>query len=413
MHEVAITGLGIVSPLGHSVEEFGRRMFAGESATVGICGGLVARTFPVPVAGLVHRCRLGQPQALAGLDPGVTPLSWRLTGLATEQAIAGLTSDLEIDAVVYGSEPRTTFEQMKKALAAFDEDVYDWNAGVAESNLEIIRQVLVHHGNPRLPDHRLIAISNACVSSNQAIGVALQRIRLGKWKRAIVGGVNTSCEEAAFMNFHMLSALTVARGVAPSAASRPFSKDRSGFVMAEGAATLILESAEEARRRSAPILGWVRGYGSTADAYRLTDGRPDGGSSARAMQMAIESSGYSQTTISAISAHGTSTRLNDRLETIAIKRVFGEGAYQIPVVGLKSQIGHSIGASAAQAAVACVLMLRQQQLAPTINYTQPDPECDLDYVPNQSRPAKLERILSNSFGFGGQNTCVMFERSAA
>jgi len=412
MHQVVVTGFGIVSPIGKDVAEFSRRMFAGESGTVGTRGRIVAPNFPVPVAGLIPRETLGQPKSLANRDPEDTPFTWRIAGLATEEAIESLTPGLPVDAIVYGSEHRGSFDQARRTLKsnALDNDRVDWDAPKAESNLHACRLALSHHGHGWVEDWNLIAISNACVSANQAIGIGLQRIRSGRWKRALVGGVSGHCEETGFMNFHMLMALTVAE-VPPATASRPFSKSRSGFVMAEGAASLLLESREEAEARGAKIYGVVTGYGTTSDAYRLTDGRPECGPAIHAMRRALADAGRSADQVSGISAHGTSTPLNDRLETFAIKQVFGERVYRVPVVGLKSQVGHSISAAAAQEAVASLLMLREQRLAPTINYKDPDPECDLDYVPNQSRAAELDVILSNSFGFGGQNSSVLIERS--
>ena len=237
-----------------------------------------------------------------------------------------------------------------------------------------------------------------------------QRIRSGQWNRVLTGAVYGRWADSELMNFHMLSTLTIAPGPATQA-SRPFSKDRSGFVLGEGAATLILETRESAEARGAKILGVISGYSTTSDAYRVTDGRPDGKSAARAMQNAIADAGLHATEISAISAHGTSTPMNDRVETMAIKQALGEIAYKVPVISLKSQVGHSVIAAGALEAVACMLMLEEQKLAPTINYRELDPDCDLDYVPNHSRPAAVQKILSNNFGFGGQNASVIFERA--
>jgi 3-oxoacyl-[acyl-carrier-protein] synthase II len=207
----------------------------------------------------------------------------------------------------------------------------------------------------------------------------------------------------------MLGALTTA-DVPAAEASRPFSRDRAGFVRGEGAATLLLEEAWAARARGARVLGRLAGGASSSDAHRLTDGRPDGAAVRHAMEAALRDAGVTTAEVSAISAHGTSTRMNDRLETLAIRSVFGDRAGQVPVTSLKSQLGHSTVAAGAIEAVACLSMLQAQILAPTINYREPDPECDLDYVPNDSRPARLDVILSNSFGFGGQNSCVVFRR---
>jgi 3-oxoacyl-[acyl-carrier-protein] synthase II len=212
------------------------------------------------------------------------------------------------------------------------------------------------------------------------------------------------------MNFYLLHALT-SDEVAPQKASRPFSKTRSGFVKSEGSASLLLESEKAVKERGAKPLAQVCGYGMTSDAYRITDGREDGLCVAKAMELAIQSAGLTIDDIDYINAHGTSTPLNDRVETAAIKRVFGERAYKIPVSSLKSQIGHSTVAAGGSESIACVSMLQKQMLAPTINYDEPDPECDLDYVPNVSRKADVNYILSNNLGFGGQNASLVFGKA--
>jgi 3-oxoacyl-[acyl-carrier-protein] synthase II len=273
-----------------------------------------------------------------------------------------------------------------------------------------MREIAERSGHGPIDERNIVSLNNACVTSNQAIGVAFQRVRSGQMNRVLTGAVYGRWADSELMNFHMLGTLTTAPGPAAEA-SRPFSKDRSGFVLGEGAATLVLETREAAEARGAKILGVISGYSSTSDAYRVTDGRPDGKAAAKAMTNALADAGLAAKQISAISAHGTSTSMNDRVETMAIKQALGEAAYKVPAISLKSQVGHSVIAAGALESVACVLMLREQKLAPTINYREFDPDCDLDYVPNQSRPAVVERILSNNFGFGGQNASVIFERA--
>ena len=315
-----------------------------------------------------------------------------------------------IDAIVYAAAEGTNFEMIRESFRGFDADRFDWDGTRAETTHELLRDLVAAHGNGQVPDERVLSLNNACISSNQATGIALQRIRAGHWRRALVGGTDARCKPDNLMNFHLLGALTTA-DVPPGEASRPFSKDRAGFVHGEGAATLILESREAAEQRGADILGVVAGYASTSDAYRLTDGRTDVKGAVRAMSGSLEDARIPMERVDAISAHGTSTGMNDRLETKAIKTLFGEQAARIPVTSLKSQVGHSTVAAGALEAVACVLMLQDQRLAPTINYSEPDPECDLDYVPCHARDARLDVILSNNFGFGGQNGCVVFCRS--
>jgi 3-oxoacyl-[acyl-carrier-protein] synthase II len=410
LHEVVVTGCGIVSPLGIGVGEFRRRMFAGDSGGVDIRGTLVPSDFPVRVAALVPRERLGQFPAAAPCEDAA-PLTWRFAGIATEEALEGLPPGEEIDAIVYAVVAGTHFDLIRESFRHFEADGFDWNATRSETTLEHLRAQVSAHGNGDLPDERVISLNNGCVSSNQAIGIALQRIRNGDWRRALVGGTDARCVPDNLMNFYMLGALTMA-DVPAREASRPFSRNRSGFVRGEGAATLILESREAAEARGAEVLGVVAGYASTSDAYRLTDGRGDVKGAVRAMSRALADAGIPIEKVSAISAHGTSTPMNDSLESKAIHTLFGPCASRIPVTALKSQVGHSTVASGALEAVSCLVMLQEQRLAPTINYQEPDPECDLDYVPCHARTAELDVILSNNFGFGGQNGCVVFRRTA-
>jgi 3-oxoacyl-[acyl-carrier-protein] synthase II len=409
MHQVVVTGIGIVSPLGTSVEEFCRRMFAAESGLVDIRNGFVGANFPVPAAGRVPDERLVAPAALQKLGRTQIMKSQIFAAMATEEALQSLPEDISVDAIAYGTTDGISFDLIKSSFREFDSATFDWDATRAEATLELMRDMVALNGNGYIADHNLFTINNACVSSNQAIGLALQRIRTGRWRRAIVGGVDARCTDENIMNFHMLGALSVA-DVPAAEASRPFSKSRCGFVRGEGAGALILESLEEAQARGAKILGKISGYAASSDAFRLTDGRTDAKAAIHAMAGAIADARLDAQQIDAVSAHGTSTQMNDRLETMALKQVFGPQAYRIPVVALKSQIGHATVAARALQAVATLRMLADQRLAPTINYKDADPECDLDYVPNQSRPAQLNAILSNSFGFGGQNACVVFER---
>jgi 3-oxoacyl-[acyl-carrier-protein] synthase II len=209
--------------------------------------------------------------------------------------------------------------------------------------------------------------------------------------------------------FNLLTALST-RNDDPPRASRPFDLNRDGFVLGEGAGMLILEELEHARRRGVTILAELVGYGSTADAYRVTDSHDEGRGAIACMQLALRDSGLAREQISYINAHGTSTKVNDSIETLAIKKVFGEVAYQIPVSSSKSMLGHLIAAAGAVELITCVEAIRRSVLPPTINYETPDPECDLDYVPNQARERKVQHALSNSFGFGGQNISLIVSR---
>lgn len=417
-HEVVITSYGIVSPIGKNAEEFEKNLFAGVSGVRNVRGVLVAENdFPVPYAAYVpweylepsklFNGRSGSQQA-GSADPNL-PKSWLMTEQATIQALEGLDPSLRFDAMVYGTADGVNYEMVESTLKHGTPADFNHSLTCSESSLNVLRETMVRMGFNKIDDSQMISINSACATGNQTIGIAYQGIQCGRWKRVIVGGVDSRCTPSNFLNFNMLGAVTTA-DVPPEKASRPFAKDRSGFVRGEGAVTIVMESREEAEARGARILGVVSGYGCTSDAYRLTDGREDGASVIHAMKEAIRTAGLTPDDIDYINAHGTSTPLNDRLETFAIKQVFGERAYKIPVSSIKSQIGHSTIAASSIEAVACLMMLNRQMVSPTINYEVPDPECDLDYVPNKSREAKLTHVLSNSFGFGGQNTCAVFSK---
>jgi len=234
-------------------------------------------------------------------------------------------------------------------------------------------------------------------------------IRSGEADAMLAGGAHSMIHPFGVTGFNLLTALST-RNDEPTKASRPFDRLRDGFVLGEGGAMLVLEELEHARRRGAPILGELLGYGTTADAYRITDIHPEGRGAIACMRMAISDAGLDPSQIHYVNAHGTSTAVNDRVETVACKVVFGERAYQTPVSSTKSMMGHLIAAAGATELIVCLLAIRDQVLPPTINYEFPDPDCDLDYVPNEARPARCEYALSNSFGFGGQNISLVVGR---
>jgi 3-oxoacyl-[acyl-carrier-protein] synthase II len=255
-------------------------------------------------------------------------------------------------------------------------------------------------------------IQTACTSSAQAIGEAYRAIRRGTMDRAICGGAECIVSPNQMIMFCLLGVLST-RNDEPERASRPFTASRDGFVLGEGSGVLVLERMDLALERGAPILCELAGYGTSCDAYRLTDEDPEGRGAVLAMQRALESAGLGPADITYINAHGTSTRMNDRVETKAIKTVFGKRTSQIPVSSTKSMLGHTVSAAGAIEAISCILALRDQILPPTINYEDPDPECDLDYIPNVARPSRVDVALSNSFGFGGHNDCLIVRRSEA
>jgi 3-oxoacyl-[acyl-carrier-protein] synthase II len=249
----------------------------------------------------------------------------------------------------------------------------------------------------------------ACAASSQAVGEAVELIRYGDAELMLAGGSHSMIHPFGMTGFNLLTALST-RNDAPQKASRPFDLQRDGFVLGEGAGMLILEELEHARKRGARVYAELTGYGSTADAFRVTDSHPDGRGAIACIQGALKDSGLSPADVGYINAHGTSTKVNDLVETLAIKKVFGDGAYQVPVSSTKSMMGHLIAAAGAVELITCVEALRRAVLPPTINYETPDPECDLDYIPNQPREKRVRHALSNSFGFGGQNISLIVSR---
>lgn len=251
--------------------------------------------------------------------------------------------------------------------------------------------------------------STACTSGTHAIGEALLHLRSGRAEAMVAGGSEAPLTPVCIAGFCALRALSQ-RNDNPQGASRPFDRKRDGFVMAEGSGVLILEELEHARRRGAPMYAELLGYGASADAYHLTQPDPEAAGPAAAMQLALADAGLEPSAVSHINAHGTSTPYNDRNETLALKQVFGPHAASLTVTANKSMLGHSLGAAGAVEAVITVLSLRHQVLPPTINYEEPDPDCDLDYVPNEARAARFETALTNSYGFGGTNGSLLFRR---
>ncbi len=251
-----------------------------------------------------------------------------------------------------------------------------------------------------------MAVVTACATGTNCIGEATKMIQRGQADVILAGGSEAAIVPISFAGMSVMGALST-RNDDPQRASRPFDKDRDGFVMGEGSAVLVLEELEYAVQRGATILAEVLGYGATNDAYHISAPAENGAGAAACMRLALADASLQIDQIDYINAHGTSTPLNDKSETAAIKTVFGEQAYRIPVSSTKSMTGHLLGASGAIEGLICVKALQDQVIPPTINYETPDPVCDLDYVPNQPRPARLLRVMSNSFGFGGHNASII------
>ncbi len=285
-----------------------------------------------------------------------------------------------------------------------------------EAGLDTLDPLVELEQEPHMPVGHMAALFNAqgpnancltaCAASSQAVGEATEIIRRGEADVMLSGGTHSMIHPFGVTGFNLLTALSE-NNDNPAGASRPFDRLRDGFVLGEGAAMLVLEELEFARKRGAPIWGEVIGYGSTADAYRITDIHPEGRGAIGCMQMALGDAGLNPEDVDYVNAHGTSTTVNDKVESKACHEVFGKNAMQIPVSSTKSMMGHLIAAAGATELIVCLLSIRDNLLPPTINYENPDPLCDLDYVPNQAREAECRIALNNSFGFGGQNITVI------
>lgn len=251
---------------------------------------------------------------------------------------------------------------------------------------------------------------SACATGTNAIGDAFKIIERGAADVMISGGAEATILPLAVAGFSAAKAVVTTFNDRPEQASRPFDRDRDGFVMGEGAGIVVLEELEHAKRRGAPIYAEIVGYGMSGDAYHITQPAPEGEGAARAMREALRDAELDPTAIDYINAHGTSTDYNDKFETMAVKKVFGEYAYKLAISSTKSMTGHLLGAAGGIEAIACVMALQEQILPPTINYENPDPECDLDYVPNEARHAKADFVMSNSFGFGGHNASIILKK---
>jgi 3-oxoacyl-[acyl-carrier-protein] synthase II len=256
------------------------------------------------------------------------------------------------------------------------------------------------------------AVSSACATSNHAIGDSLRMLRYGDADVIVAGGTEAAITQLGFAGFCSARTLST-RNDAPEKASRPFDKDRDGFVMGEGAGIVILETLEHAQARGAKIYAELSGYGATDDAYHITAPNPEGTAAIKAMQRALKDAEVSPDQVQYVNAHGTSTSLNDKTETKAIKAVFGEHAKKLAISSTKSMMGHLLGAAGVVEMVATVLCMQHKLAHPTINYETPDPECDLDYIPNKARPMTIDTALSNSLGFGGHNAVLVIQRYAA
>jgi 3-oxoacyl-[acyl-carrier-protein] synthase II len=410
MHKrVVITGLGCISPLGNDVSTLWRNIISGKSG-VGIITHYDTSQFKVKIGAEVNdfdaAALFGQREArrmdpftqygLAAALQAVTNSGLQVTeknrdriGVITGTGIGGMNTLFEQIKVFYERGPERVSPFLVPMMLP------DTAPGM------IALQLGLHGPN--------MAVVSACASGTNALGEATENIRRGSADVILSGGTEAVIVPIAMAGLSVMTALST-HNEEPERASRPFDLHRDGFVMGEGAAILVLESLEHARNRGAHILAEISGYGTSNDAYHISAPAENGAGAVLCMQNALIDAGLSCSEIGYINAHGTSTPLNDKSETAAIKTVFGEHAYHIPVSSTKSMTGHLLGAAGALEALICVEVLQNSMLPPTINYETPDPECDLDYIPNQARKAEVHNIMSNSFGFGGHNATIIVSR---
>jgi len=408
-NRVVVTGMGAITPLGQTPDAFWANLLAGKPG-IGPMTLCDATDYPCRIAGEVRD--FDPTQYIDGKE------ARRMARFSQLAVAAGLTA------------------VESAGLDISQEDPYRVGVVLGNGNggfptLEDNCRVLAEKGGMRmtpfffpmvLPNMAAANLSRyvgahgynstattACAASNQAIGQALDVIRRGSADVILAGGTEAGISQLGLAGFAVMRALST-RNDEPEKASRPFDANRDGFVPSEGSAILVLESLEHAQKRNAAIIGEIVGFGCTSDAGHLVQPEETGASAAEAMKQALLDAGLGLDQVDYINAHGTSTPLNDALETVAIKRLFGDLAYKIPISSTKSMIGHSLGASGSLEAIACLKSINDGKVHPTINYQEADPACDLDYVPNQARSLDVKVVLSNAFGFGGQNACLVFRR---
>ncbi|HXH07835.1 MAG TPA: beta-ketoacyl-ACP synthase II [Vicinamibacterales bacterium] len=406
---VVVTGVGLISPLGVGTQANWEALCAGRSG-IGPITRFDAAEFPCRIAGEVKH--FDPLQFIEKKDVKKMDVFIQYAIAASQFAVddAGLRVTPEIAPrvgvfIASGIGGFSTIEREHRALIdGGPRKISPFFIPAAIINLAA-GQVSIRFG-AKGPNS---ATCTACSASAHAIGDAFEIIRRGAADVMIAGGSEAAITPMGVGGFAAMRALS-RRNDEPERASRPFDRDRDGFVMGEGAGVLVLEELEFARRRGAPIYAELAGYGMSADAYHITAPSEDGDGAVRVMQAAICEARVPPTEVDYINAHGTSTPHNDKLETLAIKKCFGEHAYRLAVSSTKSMTGHLLGAAGGFEAGITVLAVRHQMLPPTINLDNPDPECDLDYVPHTARPARVRCALSNSFGFGGTNGALLFRR---
>lgn len=403
---IVVTGIGIITPIGIGVDAFWESAIHGKSG-ISMISRFNVEGYPTKIAGEIKNfhpekympddlanalCRYSQ-LGLAAAQMAVRDANLKLSSLNKDKV--GISIGVGAETLLYYDE-KTAIENNKYTLRT--------KPPLENRNIANVISDYFHFSGQNL------VVATACSSGNQAIGVARDMIKSGQADIVLTGGVEAPIfplNLAAFCSLRIMSK----RNDQPTKASRPFDKDRDGFVMGEGAGILVLEREEKACERGAHIYGEIAGYGATSDAFHMTMPSQDRMQICKAMSLAIEDAQLDISNIDYINAHGTSTIANDRGETKAIKTVFENNAYEIPISSTKSMTGHLMGAAGAVELITCILALQEGVIPPTINLEHADPECDLDYVTNGARKKELNAVLSNSFGFGGNNSTLVIKRS--
>jgi 3-oxoacyl-[acyl-carrier-protein] synthase II len=430
-HRVVITGMGIVCPLGNDVPTMWDGLMTGKS---GMAPTTIfdASTFPTQFDAEVKNYDLSRFVKNVALHNKGNRGSQFVVGAAS-QACRQAGIDIETDTPADGIDRRRMGVYLGAGEGAVNSDAFfsaladgwqadknnmDWGrwAKTATSKMNAMQEL---EQEPNMPASHVALLTGArgvsrscltaCAASTQAVGEAMMLVRHGKADVMIAGGAHSMIHPLGVTGFNRLTALSK-RNDSPQTASRPFSATRDGFVIGEGGAAVILESLESAKKRGAKILAEVIGFGSSSDAFRVTDMHEEARGAVQALRSAIKDAGVTIDDIDYISTHGTSTSENDSIETKAIKTVFGPRAKQVPCSSPKSQFGHLIGATGCAELITCIMAIQENTLPPTMNLNDPDPELDLDYVPNKPRKAKVDTAIDESFGFGGQNNVVIIRR---
>ncbi|HKB01063.1 MAG TPA: beta-ketoacyl-[acyl-carrier-protein] synthase family protein [Gemmataceae bacterium] len=425
---VVITGMGAITPLGHTPKELYANQLEGNSG-VGPIFRFDAHTFPTQFASQVkdfdlakhirdpdrfRHCGLNTKFALAAAKQALTD-SGLLGNNRVDRTALGvylgsgegshdfpnltLSMALACPADGYKVDPTTFYRHSLRTFGS----AHEYEMEMHTTSGHVAEEYALEGPN--------YTCQTACAASGQAVGEALELIRRGEADAVLTGGSHSMIHPFGVTGFNLLTTLSM-RNAEPVRASRPFDLNRDGFVLGEGAGMVVLEELDHAKKRGAPIYAELAGYGTTADAYRVTDSHPDGRGAIACMKLALKDAGLKPGDLDYVNAHGTSTQVNDRAETIAIKDVFGEYAYKLPISSSKSMLGHLICAAGVVELITCVHIIRNGVMVPTINYETPDPDCDLDYIPNKPREKHVDRALSNSFGFGGQNVSLIVSRFA-